>query len=95
MLSNLNTLSKRGFIRELAFGNSSTRYDGDVTNHYHIICEGCGKIVDFHYPLLEEIEALVEQMENFEVSYHQLNIYGKCQDCITSKKNGNDEEKIK
>lgn len=79
--NNLNTLCKNGLARELTFGNASSRFDGNTTNHYHIICSNCGKMVDLHYPLLKEIEAFAEQTTDFEVNDHQLDIYGKCSTC--------------
>jgi|SRR5690625_149105 len=79
--NNLNFLCKNGLARELTFSNASSRYDGDTTDHYHIICSNCSKIVDFYYPSLKEIEALAEQTTDFKVSHHQLEIYGTCKTC--------------
>ncbi|REI27799.1 transcriptional repressor, partial [Staphylococcus felis] len=37
-------------------------------------CESCGKIVDFHYTLLHEVEKLTQQVTDFEVSQHRIEI---------------------
>ena len=37
-----------------------------IHNHYHVICENCGKIVDFHYPQLDEVEQLAQHVTNFD-----------------------------
>lgn len=79
--NNLNMLCENGLARELTFGNKPSRFDGNPTNHYHIICSNCGGMVDLHYPLLKEIEAFAEQTADFEVSHHRLDIYGKCAAC--------------
>lgn len=79
--NNLNALCKNGLARELTFGNASSRFDGNTTNHYHIICSNCGRMVDLHYPLLKEIEAFAEQTADFKVSHHRLDIYGECATC--------------
>ncbi|WP_449354786.1 Fur family transcriptional regulator [Virgibacillus natechei] len=79
--NNLNSLCENGLVQELSFGQTSSRFDSDTTNHYHIICSNCGKMVDFHYPELKEIEAFAEQTTDFEVSHHRLDIYGKCEIC--------------
>ena len=45
-------------VKELTYGDASSRFDFNTHNHYHVICEKCGKIVDFHYPQLDEVEQL-------------------------------------
>ncbi|WP_040912224.1 peroxide-responsive transcriptional repressor PerR [Lentibacillus jeotgali] len=79
--NNLRVLRKIGLVRELTYGDSSSRFDFNSSEHYHIICEECGKIVDFHYPTLDEVESLAEQVTGFDVSHHRMEIYGKCEEC--------------
>ncbi|UJL48187.1 peroxide-responsive transcriptional repressor PerR [Virgibacillus sp. NKC19-16] len=79
--NNLRVLRKTGLVRELPYGDSSSRFDSNTTEHYHIICDECGKIVDFHYPVLDEVESLAEQVTGFDVSHHRMEIYGKCEAC--------------
>ncbi|MEC5424128.1 peroxide-responsive transcriptional repressor PerR [Virgibacillus sp. C22-A2] len=79
--NNLRVLREIGLVRELTYGDASSRFDCNTTEHYHMICDSCGKIVDFHYPSLEEVESLAEQVTGFEVSHHRLELYGKCEDC--------------
>jgi Fur family peroxide stress response transcriptional regulator len=33
-----------------------------------VICEQCGKIVDFHYPQLDEVEQLAQHVTDFNVT---------------------------
>lgn len=79
--NNLRVLRENGLVQELTYGDSSSRFDGNTYKHYHIICEECGKIVDFHYPILNEVESLAQQVTGFEVSHHRMEIYGKCESC--------------
>nr|WP_245301618.1 peroxide-responsive transcriptional repressor PerR [Virgibacillus natechei] len=79
--NNLRVLREIGLVRELTYGDSSSRFDSNTTDHYHIICDKCGKIVDFHYPVLDEVESLAEQVTGFDVSHHRMEIYGKCEKC--------------
>ncbi|MFD2924847.1 Fur family transcriptional regulator [Halobacillus naozhouensis] len=79
--NNLRVLREVGLVRELAFGNLSSRFDSNTTDHYHIICDECGKVVDFNYPILNEVESLARQLTRFEVSYHRMEVYGKCEGC--------------
>ncbi|WP_423241360.1 peroxide-responsive transcriptional repressor PerR [Oceanobacillus zhaokaii] len=79
--NNLRVLREVGLVRELTYGDASSRFDCNTTEHYHIICNECGKIVDFQYPSLQEVESLAEQVTGFNVSHHRLEIYGTCEDC--------------
>src|SRR5699024_7174498 len=65
--NNLRILSEIGLVRELAYGDDSSRYDSNMDDHYHIVCEDCGKVVDFHYPTLHEIESLAQRVSGFEI----------------------------
>src|SRR5690625_4358304 len=61
--NNLRILREIGLVRELTYGDDSSRFDSNMDEHYHIICNDCGKIVDFHYPTLDEIESLAEMID--------------------------------
>ena len=70
-----------GLVKELTYGDSSARFDIVTTNHYHVICQDCGKIVDFDYPALDEVEQFAAQVTGFKVNEHRLEIYGQCPEC--------------
>ena len=79
--NNLRVFLDIGLVRELTYGDSSSRFDCNTSDHYHIICDECGKIVDFHYPSLNEVEQLAEQVTGFDVTNHRMEVYGTCEDC--------------
>ncbi|WKB36558.1 peroxide-responsive transcriptional repressor PerR [Terrilactibacillus sp. S3-3] len=80
--NNLRVFKKAGLVQELTYGDSSSRFDFATTQHYHIICSNCGKIVDFYYPGLDEVEALAEQVTGFSVDHHRMSVvYGVCPEC--------------
>lgn len=79
--NNLRVFKDVGLVRELTYGDSSSRFDSVTTDHYHVICESCEKIVDFHYPGLDEVETLAEHVTGFKVKSHRMEIYGVCPEC--------------
>ena len=79
--NNLRVFREVGLVKELTYGDASSRFDFVTNDHYHMICEGCGKIVDFHYPGLDEIEHFAAQVTGYEVHTHRLEIYGTCPTC--------------
>lgn len=76
----LNMLKEHGHILELSYGDMSSRFDGNPENHYHVVCRECGKVVDYHCPLLT-MEEEVSERTGFKVTQHRIEFYGICPDC--------------
>lgn len=79
--NNLNFFKESGIVQELPFGEDSSRFDLTETQHYHAVCKRCGKVVDFDYAGLDEIEATVEDLTNFKVDSHDFKVMGLCEEC--------------
>jgi Fur family transcriptional regulator, peroxide stress response regulator len=79
--NNLRVFREVGLVKELTYGDSSSRFDFVTTQHYHVICDTCGKIVDFHYPGLDEVEQLASHITGFKISHHRMEVYGSCPEC--------------
>lgn len=77
---NLNLLSKQDKILKLEV-NGEFRFDAEINQHQHLICNDCGKILD---GFQEEIstEAL-RGFKNKEFKAEKVSIlyYGKCSKC--------------
>lgn len=80
--NNLRVFLSVGLIKELTYGDASSRFDFVTHDHYHIICEECRRIVDFQYPGLEEVEKLAAHVTGFKVNSHRLEVYGTCPTCL-------------
>jgi Fur family peroxide stress response transcriptional regulator len=79
--NNLKLFIEAGLIRELTYGDDSSRFDADLSDHYHAICEQCGKIADFEFPPLTEIEIAAASHTGFRVHGHRMEVYGICEEC--------------
>lgn len=79
--NNLNFFKEAGILKELPFGDGSSRYDLTESRHYHAMCLNCGKVVDFDYPELENADDIIELQTNFKVVNHDFKITGLCEDC--------------
>jgi Fur family transcriptional regulator, peroxide stress response regulator len=82
--NNLRVFREVGLVKELTYGDAASRFDFVTGDHYHMICECCGKIVDFHYPGLNEVEHLAAHVTGFQVNSHRLEVYGICPECLGS-----------
>ncbi|MDM5186993.1 peroxide-responsive transcriptional repressor PerR [Bacillus sp. DX4.1] len=79
--NNLRVFKEVGLVKELTYGDASSRFDYVTSQHYHVICEDCGKIVDFPYVGLEKIEDEAAKTTGFVINSHRLEIYGVCPEC--------------
>ncbi|UFJ41298.1 transcriptional repressor [Brevibacillus humidisoli] len=80
--NNLRVFKEAGLVRELTYGDASSRFDANtMEEHYHIICSKCGDIRDFHYPYLHQIEEDAGKSAGFKVTGHRMEVYGICPDC--------------
>ncbi len=66
--------------------NNLNRYDFDLGQHYHAVCDVCGKVVDLYYPVLEDVEKAAEQLTGFKVRGHRMEVYGVCPECQKKEK---------
>ncbi|GGB52797.1 transcriptional repressor [Virgibacillus dakarensis] len=78
--NNLRFLVKKGAIKEL-YVNGSSWYDYNTSDHYHLVCQSCGKIEDMDYPLFYEIEDFAEDFYGYIIQTHSLQLYGLCKAC--------------
>lgn len=85
--NNLKVFKESGLVKELTYGDAASRFDFETDNHYHVICSECGKITDFHYPRLDEVESIAQHITSFSVTHHRMEIYGLCPDCQSKKGN--------
>lgn len=83
--NNLKVFVEAGLVRELTYGDGASRFDADMSDHYHVTCDHCGKIVDFEHAPLSHIEREVEEHTGFVVKGHRLEVYGTCPDCVSKK----------
>lgn len=84
--NNLRLFVEAGLVRELTYGDGSSRFDADLSDHYHAICKSCGTIVDFEHPPLLDVERVASKETGFVVEGHRMEIYGLCRDCAATGK---------
>ncbi|MFT9850559.1 peroxide-responsive transcriptional repressor PerR [Aneurinibacillus sp. REN35] len=82
--NNLRVFKDIGLVRELTYGDASSRYDADMSDHHHAVCINCGKVKDFYYPQLDQVEEEATAQTGFAVATHRLEVYGLCEGCRLS-----------
>lgn len=77
-----------GLLLEHDFGKGYKYYEHTPghEHHDHIICEDCGKILEFSDPELEALKQKITASHGFVMKKHYLNIYASCTRCPAEKK---------
>src|SRR3990172_6407750 len=79
----LKLLKECGLAAERHFDDGQARYEAaeETQQHDHIICERCGKIVEFASQELERLQERIGRFLGFVVGRHRMELYGVCVDC--------------
>ncbi len=95
----LEILVRLGIIVKLEIGDGKSRYElsenhGKKSHHHHLICDSCGKIVDYsdfideEVELITKIEKTLEKKRNFKIEHHIIQFHGLCGDCYVENGRG-------
>ena len=69
-----------GSVRVVSFSDAPNRYEVATNSHHHYFhCDRCGKVFDVPW-CPGELNAVVP--DGFEVSRHEITIYGLCRSCV-------------
>ncbi|HEY1409858.1 MAG TPA: transcriptional repressor, partial [Promineifilum sp.] len=80
----LELLCDLGLLRPVYQGTGAAHYiileDG---HHHHLICSGCGRVIEFNQCALETLHDDIDRRFSFRVDGHLLELYGQCDACRT------------
>ncbi|MGC3975768.1 MAG: transcriptional repressor [Nitrospira sp.] len=81
----MRVLCEKGFAQARRFGEE-TQYDNLFAKgeHDHLICTGCGHIVEFEDPTIERLRKQVAEANGFHLTAQNLELYGLCAGCRTA-----------
>jgi Fur family peroxide stress response transcriptional regulator len=77
----LDTLADMGVIRRLHHAGVSSRFDGKMHRHHHLICKKCLKVTDLDDRMLNRIRVSHVKSEGFKIEDFSVHLIGLCQAC--------------
>ena len=78
----LRMLKELGLVDELHFEETHHHYEVKPSaEHHHLVCLGCGKIVEFEYSLSQRMRQDIARKQGFEVTGVEVNMTGYCAKC--------------
>jgi len=79
----LDILVQNKFVRKLNLGDGRARYESkiDSIHHDHLICEICGKIIEFMDSDIENLQEIIANKYQFSLTRHVHQLFGHCKEC--------------
>lgn len=83
----LNLFKQLGLVDERRFGDVRCHYQvTQFPEHQHLVCRGCGKIIEFQNPLFGKLIEVVRREHGFNVTKAELYLEGFCPGCEDKEK---------
>ncbi|MDR2303112.1 MAG: transcriptional repressor [Treponema sp.] len=80
---NLGLFREEKAAVSLGVVNGEERFDGRTERHSHLICEGCGRVMDLPPELQEELDTKLSLKTNsFFIDTGKTVLYGYCENCL-------------
>lgn len=74
----LRLLCEAGLANAHQFGDGVTLYEVEGRHHDHLICNDCGRIIEFRSEAIESEQERVAEQSGFRLTKHQHILFGDC-----------------
>jgi Fur family ferric uptake transcriptional regulator len=86
----LNLFKQLGLIDERRLGKVCCCYEiKKSSEHQHLVCQGCGKVIEFQNPYFQKLIKAVQREHAFKVTKADLCLEGYCEHCEQEGKGDN------
>jgi Fur family peroxide stress response transcriptional regulator len=76
----INEFSRLGIIKTLQFEWAENRCEGNLDEHFNLICERCGGIIDYYVATYIDKTDVIKKT-GFIITKNRLEYYGYCREC--------------
>ncbi len=78
----LQAFKKLDLVEECHFDESHHHYEVKPSaEHHHLVCLGCGRVIEFQYPVSRYVKRNVVEAKGFEIVGTEVRITGYCAEC--------------
>ncbi len=83
----LNLFKQLGLVDERRLGKVRCYYEiKQSPEHQHLVCQGCGKVVEFQNPHFQRLIEAMKREHGFNVTKAELYLEGYCPECEEKEK---------
>ena len=78
----LRLFKRMGLVEEHQLRGDRRHYETTPqTDHHHLVCLGCGRVIEFRCPLTESLKDQFTREQGFEVTEAEVRLAGYCPEC--------------
>ena len=78
----LRLFKELGLVEERHFIEDHHHYEAKgQAEHHHLVCLGCGMVVEFEHPLTDRMKERVSKQSGFEILGAEVYMEGYCERC--------------
>lgn len=89
----LQLLEEKNKLKQIPLGGETAEYEcvsDSGHGHHHVVCLKCGKTMELHVDMMEDLEKLIKNKYRFTVLGHSVVFNGFCPKCKAKQSdNGN------
>ena len=90
----LRLFKELGLIEERHFLEEHHHYEArGEAEHHHVVCRGCGKVIEFECPVASKMKRDVSRQTGFEISGVEVSMEGYCERCRQEREGERSSEK--
>lgn len=78
----LSDLVEMGELNQIHLDNGPARFDPNVTEHHHLVCDRCGDVIDVYATGTDQLR--LESLQGFQVSSTEIVFRGTCASCAAN-----------
>jgi len=83
----LNLFKQLGLVDEMRLGRIRCYYEiKQSPEHQHLLCQGCGKVIEFQNPYFNKLIKAVQREHGFKITKAELYLEGYCPSCEEKEK---------
>ena len=87
----LETLVAMGIANRVSHPGAVCRYDARTCRHHHLVCDGCGAVIDYDEPSFDSLRYPKTAGSGFQVSDYSILFRGRCAACAASAEEGKED----
>ncbi len=78
----LGTFSEMGLINKVETTESQAHFEVSCTQHHHLVCERCKRIIDFMWQQVDDADLPEETKFLGNFNRRNVVVYGICKNCL-------------
>ncbi len=77
----LKLLCDAGIANAIHLRDDVTLYERSLAHHDHLVCLGCGEIIEFECDVIEERQLAIAKQHGYRLTHHRHHLFGYCGAC--------------